>query len=321
MDKSSCPQAVAALAEAAGISVKWQADPIETAKAIKSPAEIDGFRAAHISDALAFLAFWHWLETEADLPVLREADLAVHLTNFRAANPDFLCESFPAIIGFKDNGAVVHYRAVSGSDAALTDGGVLLIDSGGHYRSGTTDITRSFALMGTAPKEAITASSHVLAAHITLAQAKFPVGTTGAQLDAICRTPLWAQNMDYGHGTGHGVGHVLSVHEGPMSISKRGQLPIEAGHLLSNEPGYYQEGAFGIRHENLVLAIEDKDGFLAFETITYVPFDLALVDASVLSVPQLEWLNNYHSDIYNMLSPFLSVSMADWLKTKTAAIG
>ena len=321
MDKSSCPQAVAALAEAAGISIKWQADPIETAKAIKSPAEIDGFRAAHISDALAFLAFWHWLETEADLAVLREADLAVHLTNFRAANPDFLCESFPAIIGFKDNGAVVHYRAVSGSDAALTDGGVLLIDSGGHYRSGTTDITRSFALMGTAPKEAITASSHVLAAHITLAQTKFPVGTTGAQLDAICRTPLWAHNMDYGHGTGHGVGHVLSVHEGPMSISKRGQLPIEAGHLLSNEPGYYQEGAFGIRHENLVLAIEDKDGFLAFETITYVPFDLALVDASVLSGPQLEWLNNYHSDIYNMLSPFLSVSMADWLKTKTAAIG
>ncbi len=317
MDKASCPQAVKAIAEAAKIQILWQADTVQTSKAVKSDAEIDGFRAAHITDAVSFIAFWHWLETEADLSTLCESDLAVRLTAFRAQNADYICDSFPAIVGLNENGAVVHYRAMAGADAALSEGGVLLIDSGAHYRSGTTDITRTFSLGGAAPEAAIKAATHVLAAHITLAQAQFPPGTTGAQLDAMCRMPLWAQALDYGHGTGHGVGHVLSVHEGPVSISKRCQLPIEAGHILSNEPGFYQEGAFGIRHETLILAQPHTDGFLRFETLTYVPFDTGLIDVRYLTSGQIGWINEYHQTIYEMLSPFLPAVTADWLRGKT----
>ena len=321
MDKSTCPQAVFDLLDAAHITPVWMPDPVTKAKAKKTPAEIDGFRAAHITDALAFASFWHWLETEADLSALQESDLAVKLAEYRATSPDFLSESFPAIVGFKENGAVVHYRAVPGADAGLAGGGVLLIDSGGHYQSGTTDITRTLLLGNAAQPEAIAASTHVLAAHINLAMTKFAAGTTGAQLDAICRAPLWAQSMDYGHGTGHGVGHVLSVHEGPVSISKRSQLPIEAGHILSNEPGYYKEGAYGIRHETLVLAVAAEDGFLGFETLTLVPFDTSLIDAKLLSAAQIQWLNRYHAEIYKMLSPFLSSTLVSWLKGKVSPIG
>ena len=317
LDKATCPKAVADMAEAAGVHITWQPDKIQAAKALKSPAECDGFRAAHITDALSFISFWHWLECEADLSQLYESDLAVRLTEFRAQNPDYICDSFPAIVGLNENGAVVHYRAIAGSDAPLTKGGVLLIDSGGHYKSGTTDITRTFALGGDAPAAAIAAATHVLAGHITLAQAEFPKGTTGAQLDAICRAPMWKQGLDYGHGTGHGVGHVLSVHEGPVSISKRGHLPIEAGHILSNEPGYYAEDKFGIRHETLILAQEKSDGFISFETLTYVPFDKALIDAALLTADQINWLNQYHQDIFEMLSPFLPEAKAFWLKEKT----
>ena len=317
MNKASCPKALQVLAEDAGIDILWQDDLVQTTKAMKMSAEIDGFRAAHITDAISFITFWHWLETEADLATLHESDLAEQLTRFRASSPDYICDSFPAIVGLNENGAVVHYRAIAGADAALSDGGVLLIDSGAHYRFGTTDITRTFALGDLPSKEAIIAATHVLAAHITLAQAQFPTGTTGAQLDAICRAPLWAQKLDYGHGTGHGVGHVLSVHEGPIHISKRGQLPIKAGHILSNEPGYYKEGAFGIRHETLILAEERPDGFLGFETLTYVPFEATLIDVALLTSQQLDWLNDYHRTVYEMLSPFLPANIAGWLRDKT----
>ena len=319
VDKASCPQAVTEMLAEVKVTPHWQADPLQAMKARKTEAEIQGMRAAQISDALAMIAFWHWLDKTADISHLRETDLALKLQQCRAAHPEFICESFPAIVGIGANGAVVHYRAQEGEDAALEKDGVLLIDSGGHYRTGTTDITRTFAL-GRPDEAAIRASSFVLAAHINLATSRFPAGTNGAQLDAICRQPLWAQGMEYGHGTGHGVGHVLSVHEGPVSISKRGQLPIDAGQILSNEPGYYEEGAFGIRHENLVLAHADEGGFISFETLTLVPFDKGLIDARLLSDEHIGWLNTYHRHIFATLSPFLSDEQAVWLQDKTAPI-
>ena len=188
---------------------------------------------------------------------------------------------------------------------------------------GTTDITRTFYYGPegkSPPQEVVRNASYVLAAHIELARAGFPKGVTGAQLDGICRAPLWANGLEFGHGTGHGVGHILSVHEGPVSISKRCQLPVEASMVLSNEPGFYSRNKYGIRHENLVLAIEQSDGFLAFETLTCFPFDKKLIAASLLTAEQTAWLNAYHRWIYTHLSPRLSPKLADWLEAKCSAI-
>ncbi len=319
VDPTALPAALALQLEAADIALCEGSEPLLAVKACKNPAEISGFRTAHHLDALAFVRFWHWFETAGLAMGLNETMLAQQLHQTRLMSDAFISDSFPAIVGFNENGAVVHYRAEVGRDAAIAGNGVLLVDSGGQYRTGTTDVTRTFAI-GTPPAEAITASTHVLAGHIELARLRFAKGTTGAQLDAICRAPLWSAGLDYGHGTGHGVGHILSVHEGPVSISKRCHLAVEEGHILSNEPGYYAPNKFGIRHENLILAQTGSDGFLNFETLTLIPFDARLIDASLLNEAQLDWLNLYHRTVYERLSPDLEPALVRWLEQKTAPL-
>jgi Xaa-Pro aminopeptidase len=209
----------------------------------------------------------------------------------------------------------VHYRAIAGADRELARDDLLLLDSGGHYRDGTTDITRTIAI-GTPPKGAVAAYSHVLQSHIRLAMAKFPAGTNGKQLDAIARAPLWAAGLDFAHGTGHGVGHVLSVHEGPASISKRGKVALEAGMVLSNEPGYYQTGDWGIRIENLIVVTPAKQaGFLEFETITLCPLDRRLIDKTLLDAGEIDWIDRYHRAVYEQLHLHLSPMAKSWLGT------
>ena len=322
-DPTSLPVAMHGLLVQAGLEIVLRHEPLLARKACKNEQEISGFRESHLRDGLALCHFWHWLENSTGDTRPSEAELAEKLTSFRAEDAGYICDSFATIAGFRDNGAIVHYRAIKGHDKVLDTDGVLLIDSGAHYQMGTTDITRTLFYgpdTSSPPEAAIRQASYVLAAHIDLARAQFPHGTTGAQLDAICRAPLWAQALDFGHGTGHGVGHILSVHEGPVSISKRCQLPVEAGMVLSNEPGYYVEGSYGIRHENLVLVTEQADSYLAFETLTCFPFDTKLLAADLLTAEQKSWLNAYHSWVFSHLAPHLPQELAAWLKVKCAAI-
>ena len=322
-DPASLPVAMHEMLITAGLEPVLRPEPVLAQKAIKNTKEIDGFYEAHLRDGIALCHFWYWLENSAHDARPGEADIADKLSEFRRADKRYICDSFATITGFRGNGAIVHYRAIKGQDSQLNGAGVLLIDSGAHYQMGTTDITRTFFFGppdALPDKAAIGHASAVLAAHIELARARFPKGTTGAQLDAICRAPLWAKGLDFGHGTGHGVGHILSVHEGPVSISKRCHLAVEAGMILSNEPGYYVEEHYGIRHENLVLARAASDGFMMFETLTCFPFDVRLIDAGQLSFEQTAWLNGYHRRVYEHLSPHLAPGLAAWLKGKCAPL-
>lgn len=319
LDRASCPLLIADLASSSGAEIVWQEDPLIGMKACKNSAELAGFHAAHLQDALAFLEFWHWLEQQ-DVTGFTESQLADQLQQYRAAKPGYICDSFPAIVGFAENAAVVHYRARPGQDRQITADNLLLIDSGGHYQQGTTDITRTLAI-GSPPAEAVAAASSVLAGHCELARARFPAQSSGAQLDALARAPLWEKQLDYGHGTGHGVGHILSVHEGPVSLSPRSDKPVQAGMVLSNEPGYYQPGSFGVRQENLV-AVEQADaGWLKLAPLTLVPFDRRLADPAFFSTDQLAWLNQYHRSVEAALRPHLPASMQGWLAEKCAPIG
>jgi Xaa-Pro aminopeptidase len=319
LDRASCPLLIADLASSSGAEIVWQEDPLIGMKACKNSAELAGFHAAHLQDALAFVEFWHWLEQQ-DMTGFTESQLADQLQQYRAAKPGYICDSFPAIVGFAENAAVVHYRARPGQDRQITADNLLLIDSGGHYQQGTTDITRTLAI-GSPPAEAVAAASSVLAGHCELARARFPAQSSGAQLDALARAPLWEKQLDYGHGTGHGVGHILSVHEGPVSLSPRSDKPVQAGMVLSNEPGYYQPGSFGVRQENLV-AVEQADaGWLKLAPLTLVPFDRRLADPAFFSTDQLAWLNQYHRSVEAALRPHLPASMQGWLAEKCAPIG
>jgi len=317
-DSTSLPVALEQLLISSGLEIHYWQEPLIAVKARKNPAEIAGFRDAHQRDGLALCRFWHWLETAAETDKLSESQLADRLSAFRAEDSQYLCDSFATIAGFRDHGAIVHYRAVPGDDRLLSGAGVLLLDSGAHYSCGTTDITRCFYLGGTGnvPDEIRAHASFVLAGHIELASAVFPETASAAQLDGICRAPLWSQGLDYGHGTGHGVGHILSVHEGPVSISKRCPLPLEAGMVLSNEPGHYKEGAYGIRHENLVLVVPRQSGFLGFETLSCFPFDLRLINSACLTDRQQRWLSAYHREIYERLQPHLDEQLSIWLREK-----
>lgn len=315
IDKATCPQGLLDSLYDENISIEFRPDITTVAKSQKSEAELLGIREAHIKDSVAFCNFWHWFESHGLMQSLTESEVAVHLSEFRAQQPEYLCDSFPAIVGFNENGAIVHYRAKKNEDIEIKNDGVLLIDSGAHYKGGTTDVTRCFAI-GRPPTNATVANSVVLAAHLTLANTIFPKGTTGVQLDAICRKILWDNEMDYGHGTGHGVGHVLSVHEGPVSISKRGRQEILKGMILSNEPGYYQENKFGIRQENLVHVIEKNNDFLGFENLTLIPFDNKLIDTNVLSYAQLSALNSYHALVHEKIGPYLPRELRGWFTHK-----
>jgi len=321
IEPASLPKALATILASSDVELREEDCPVTAMKARKNHAEIVGFRDAHLSDGVAMVAFLCWLD-DITPSHYTESQIADILQEFRAKNTDFLVPSFATIAGAGPNGAIVHYRAIAGADRTLTTGDILLLDSGGHYRTGTTDITRTLLIGSkTAPPPVAHAFTHVLRGHIALAMAQFEAGATGQQLDGIARAPLWEAGLHFSHGTGHGVGHVLSVHEGPASISKRGGAAIEVGMVLSNEPGYYVADQFGIRIENLLTVRPAlTDNFLCFETLTLCPFDRRLIVPALLMPSERDWLNAYHKEVSEKLAPHLSPACQSWLQKACAPI-
>lgn len=298
--------------------------PVALLKAIRNEQEIAGIHAAMQRDGVALVKFLKWLE-EA-VPSGKETELSVDrkLHEFRAAQPLYMGESFDTIAGYKEHGAIVHYSATPESDVPLQPKGFLLLDSGAQYLDGTTDITRTIAL-GELTEEEKTDYTLILKGHIALAMAKFPVGTRGAQLDVLARMPIWKYGMNFLHGTGHGVGHFLSVHEGPQSIRmNENPVVLQPSMVTSNEPGVYKAGSHGIRTENLTLVCKDKEGmfgdYLKFETITLCPICKKGIVKEMLTNEEIEWLNNYHQIVYEKLSPNLNEEEKVWLQEATASI-
>ena len=298
--------------------------PVALLKAIRNEQEIAGIHAAMQRDGVALVKFLKWLE-EA-VPSGKETELSVDrkLHEFRAAQPLYMGESFDTIAGYKEHGAIVHYSATPESDVPLQPKGFLLLDSGAQYLDGTTDITRTIAL-GELTEEEKTDYTLILKGHIALAMAKFPVGTRGAQLDVLARMPIWKYGMNFLHGTGHGVGHFLSVHEGPQSIRmNENPVVLQPGMVTSNEPGVYKAGSHGICTENLTLVCKDKEGmfgdYLKFETITLCPICKKGIVKEMLTNEEIEWLNNYHQIVYEKLSPNLNEEEKVWLQEATASI-
>ncbi len=297
-----------------GVEVLNAKDPSIPLKARKNDAEQKSMRAAHVRDGVAMVKFLKWLD-ENTAP-LDELGVEKKLHAFRAEAKEFKDTSFDTIAGFGPNGAIVHYRAKPQTNLKIEKGNLLLLDSGAQYEDGTTDITRTIAI-GEPTDEMRKMNTLVLKGHIAVATAKFPQGTKGVDIDKLARTPLQERGFDYAHGTGHGVGCYLSVHEEAASLSPRGIEPIEVGMIISNEPGFYKEGAFGIRIENLVLA-QEEGGVMGFETLTLAPLDLSLVDFNLLDENEKGWLNDYHARVYETLAPLLDAPTKDWLKNKTA---
>jgi len=292
-------------------------------KGRKNETEIKHIRQAMRYDGVALTRLYRWLDEKltTNTPVT-EAELADQLAAFRAEQPGYYGESFPAIVGYQANGAIVHYRPEHGKSATIQPSGLLLLDSGGQYESGTTDITRTTAL-GPVTDDQRLHYTLVLKGHLGIALLHYPEGTKGYQIDTLARQDLWKAHLDYGHGTGHGVGFFLNVHEGPQSISSaagRGSIPLEVGMLTSNEPGFYLPDGYGIRIENLVLtapAGESAFGnFLKFDTVTLFPIDLSLVLKELLTEAEITWLNDYHRIVFEELSPLLKPEEVNWLKTK-----
>lgn len=324
-DPASAPVWYAQVLEKAGAAIVEAQDPCALPKAVKNKVELKGIRAAHVRDGAAVARLLCWLEMSASRGRVTELEVGEKLHGFRAANAMFVEPSFNSITGSGANGAIVHYRASAKSNRALRKGELFLLDSGGQYPDGTTDITRTVAI-GRPTAEHKDRFTRVLKGHIALATARFPEGTSGSQLDALARQYLWQEGLDYDHGTGHGVGCFLGVHEGPQRISKRGgDAPLKAGMIVSNEPGYYKAGAYGIRIENLVVVTalsKDKGGkgWLGFETITCAPLDTRLVEPSMLTASEKAWLNDYHAWVLRMLSPLLNPAERTWLRRRTAPI-
>ena len=302
-----------------------QEDPIIAAKAVKNDVELIGVRAAHYRDALAYARFLCWFANRAHQGGLDEMTLVERLHGFRAEHEMFRGPSFDTISGAGPNGAIVHYRVTEESNRDLEPGEIYLVDSGAQYLDGTTDITRTLST-GIIGEEEQRCFTLVLKGMIALSRAVFPVGTTGGQIDALARRPLWEAGLDYDHGTGHGVGAYLGVHEGPQRISKSGGgAELKPGMIISNEPGYYRAGAFGIRIENLVV-VEQRDvpgadrEMLGFETLTLAPIDRALIDLSLLDGGEVAWLDTYHARVRETLGPDLDAETAAWLLDATAPL-
>ena len=285
-------------------------DPIEAPRSRKNAVEQAGSRAAHIRDGAAVTRFLAWFDEEAQKGQLDEIAAAEKLLAFRRETNQLKDIAFPTISGAGANGAIVHYRVTHATSAPIEQNTLYLVDSGAQYLDGTTDITRTL-LVGEPSEEHKHAYTLVLKGHIALATARFPKGTTGAHLDALARQFLWANGLDYAHGTGHGVGSYLGVHEGLARIAKQGAVPLEPGMLLSNEPGYYKEGAYGIRLENLVFVTEPEDlggdqPMMGFETITRAPFERRLIAVDLMSDAELDWLNGFHAKVFADIGPLLS---------------
>src|SRR5499427_843239 len=310
--------------QAAGGKIYRAADPCLLPKACKNAIEIDGTRAAHRRDGAALTRFLAWLTREAPKGALSEIAASDKLEGFRREGEHFRDLSFPTISGAGSNGAIVHYRATPETERRLETGSLYLLDSGAQYLDGTTDVTRTVAI-GEPTQEMRDRFTRVLKGHIALATARFPKGTTGTQLDAFARRALWQKGLDYDHGTGHGVGSYLGVHEGPQRISKAPNAqPLLPGMIVSNEPGYYKTGAYGIRIENLVL-VQPADGpgdreMLGFETLTLAPIDRNLIDPSLLDENEIAWLDEYHSRVRETLAPLVDGSTARWLAAATEPI-
>ncbi len=325
VDRDSAPAWVGMRLEAAGATPVWARDPCILPKATKTDAELAGARAAHLRDGAAMARFLRWLSETAPQGGLTEIDVARRLEAERAADPLLRDIAFDTICGAGPNGAVVHYRVSRASNRAVAPGELLLVDSGGQYEDGTTDVTRTLAI-GAPDPLARRLFTLVLKGMIALSRARFPEGTEGRALDPLARAALWRAGHDYDHGTGHGVGAYLNVHEGPQSISKRGAEPLRPGMIVSNEPGCYLEGRFGIRIENLLAvtpAVEVEGGarpMLGFETLTWVPIDCALVDADLLAASERAWLDAYHAKVASLIGPLLDEADRAWLKAACAPL-
>ena len=305
-------------------AVREATNPTTRFKSVKNEVEIKYARETMIKDGVALTRFFKWLEEAVGKEPVSELSLAERLRGFRAEQDGFVGESFDTIAGYRAHGALPHYKATAASSSELRTEGLLLVDSGGQYRTGTTDITRVVSL-GNATAEERTDYTLVLKAMIEGSTAVFPSGTRGYQIDALTRRPLWDELRNYGHGTGHGVGFFLNVHEGPHVFNAAAvDIPIEQGMVTSIEPGLYREGLYGIRIENLVLSTGYADtqfgSFMAFETLTLCYIDTRLVDTSLLEAKHIAWLNNYHAVVYDRLAPFLDEQERQWLAGKTAVI-
>jgi len=328
VDPRSAPAWFAATLREAGATVVAGDDPVALPKAIKNETEREGARAAQRRDGAALARFLAWFEHAAEQGGLTELAAGEELLRLRATGEHFVGESFPAITGAGPNGAIIHYRATEATNRAILPGEVFLLDSGAQYRDGTTDVTRTVLVGPPPPDRAEIADrfTRVLKGHIAIATLRFPSGVAGPHIDALARRALWEAGLDYDHGTGHGVGSFLSVHEGPAGLSRAARpIPLAPGMILSNEPGFYAPGRFGIRLENLALVHEDPiEGaakpFLAFETLTLVPFDRRLVLPDMLTAEERSWLDAYHARVAREISPLVEPAVAAWLARACAPL-
>ena len=310
--------------ERAGARIDLGVDPCQLPKAKKTVAELNGFRAAHKRDGAAVTQFLAWLAANAPCGGITETAAADQREALRSGGERFRGLSFPTISGAGPNGAIVHYRVSQETNRELQPGSLYLVDSGAQYLDGTTDITRTVAI-GEPTAEMRRNFTLVLKGHIALGSAKFPVGTSGSQLDVLARRALWEHGFDYDHGTGHGVGSYLCVHEGPQRIAKTpNQVALELGMVISNEPGYYKTGEYGIRIENLVAVTDaggsDGQAIFAFETLSLAPIDRNLVDLTLMTTDEISWLDAYHARVRETLTPLVDEKTAAWLVRATAPL-
>ncbi|MCG6882241.1 MAG: aminopeptidase P family protein [Silicimonas sp.] len=324
VDSKTAPIAVSEVLMDADIEIAWGDDPCILPKATKNAAELQGMRDAHMTDAVAMIEFLAWLDREAPKGGLTEIDAVNRLEALRRQSNALQDISFDTISGAGPNGAVIHYRVTDETNRPIKAGELYLVDSGGQYLNGTTDITRTIAV-GEPTDLQRDCYTRVLQGMIAISVARFPKGVSGAHIDALARFPLWRAGRDFDHGTGHGVGAYLSVHEGPHRISRTSNVPLQPGMILSNEPGYYRDGAFGIRIENLIVVREaekigDDRVQYDFETLTFVPLDRRLIDKSALAPWEAAWLDRYHADVRERLSGRISGETRAWLNAATAPL-
>ncbi|MCK0208044.1 aminopeptidase P family protein [Starkeya koreensis] len=325
LDQATAPSLLAARIEAAGGKVSAGPSPVALMQAAKNAAELAGMRAAHLRDGAALARFLAWFDAEAPKGVLTEIDVVAALETFRRETGALKDVSFPSISGAGPNGAIVHYRVSEATNRRVGMDELFLIDSGAQYEDGTTDVTRTL-VVGTASPEMRDRFTRVLKGHIGIARAVFPLGTAGSQLDSFARQHLWAAGLDFDHGTGHGVGAYLSVHEGPARISKLGTVPLARGMVLSNEPGYYKTGAYGIRLENLEIVADGpavagaEKTLLAFETLTLAPFDRRAIEPALLTPGELAWIDAYHARVRGEIGPLVDTATRAWLEAATAPL-
>ena len=321
VDPASAPEAIVSSLKEAGAKLVEKRDPVLLPKSRKNAAELSGMREAHMLDGVALAKFLAWFDDAAPKGGLTEIGIVTALEAFRREDETCVDASFDTISGAGPNGAIVHYRVTDKTDRTLNPGEIMLVDSGAQYLSGTTDITRTLST-GKPSDEERDRYTRVLKGMIAISMARFPKGTTGSQIDVLARQFLWQAGVTYNHGTGHGVGAYLGVHEGPVGISSRYTTPFEVGNVISNEPGYYKTGAYGIRIENLVTVVESAEfpGYLEFETLTLAPIDKRLIRKSLLSEAERGWLDAYHHRVWKEIGPRVKGKVKDWLKDATEAL-